>query len=422
MQMEPFSSSLCMRDDFQCRLCLSSADSNLQQLFPSGVNNIANERLSRIYECLEIHVSFLEDFWSVICTECTEKIDSFYTFKKQCQSNNSYLRRKRSSAGAEFERIQCTPDIDKIVDCEESIAEPDNGTLLNQTREIFFPGKMGSTTHLVQDVKRLDKEVQTCSESTSETFCGFPLESYSRRSPRIFIKNSIKEAFERQQPAAALINQKPECRVSIEMLYIKPEAASNIEKADLTPQLPKLRFNPMSTKKKATLYFEGFQYSRPKLSHNGNTVWSCCLVYCPARLEKDPRGAISVDAKLHKHRPQVIREGVIFNSKHRRNVRFVLVKTSGRLTFIYNDAYLYRFDEAVSSTKSVWLCQEDGCKSFVNILGDFHRIVCMYKHNHREGKVVFRRNESKCSERGKGLGCGTTQKLANASDPKGVAV
>ncbi|XP_058445882.1 uncharacterized protein LOC131427026 [Malaya genurostris] len=399
MQTDSIRNLPCPRDDFWCRLCLSSTDSDHQQLFPLGVSCTANERLSRIYDCLEIHVSFLEDFCSVICRECREKIDSFYTFKKQCQSNDSYVRRKRSNIGADFERMQCLPDFDRKEDCHEHTVEPDNETLVNQTRDVFFPDKKETIAVAVQDVPEcLDKEVQTCDESTSETFCGFPLESYARRSPRIFIKRSVKEAFERQKPALA--KQKEGCHISLEMLDIKPNVF-NTEKSEKTlePQQPKLLINPMSTKRKATIYFEGFQYSRPKLSHNGNTVWSCCLVYCPARLEKDTRGAISVHQELHRHRPQVLREGTIFNGKNRRAMQYVLVKTNGRQCFIYNDAYRYRFEQKVSNTKSVWSCEEDGCKSYVNIFGDFQRVSCIYKHNHREEKIVFRKDNKNSKKR-----------------------
>lgn len=221
----------CLMDGFRCRLCLKTSDLDLQPLFPPGEDCFLNDLLSQIYDCLAIHVSFLEDFCSVICSNCREHINSFYIFKKQCQSNDGYLREKRLKEIKGMERERTTaPESPKEMDPDleanqGKVKEPQQEELLDQADKIFFPKENPTEEVLEPVVKCVDKVdvgVQMCGASSSESFCGFADEFYARRSPRIFIKNSITEAYEMISAPSTTMEETQECHVPLEKLDLQP--------------------------------------------------------------------------------------------------------------------------------------------------------------------------------------------------------
>lgn len=128
-------------------------------------------------------VSFLEDFCSVICSVCRDKINSFYTFKKQCQSNDGYLRQKRSRQmnGVELERMS-QMNRDQSDDAGESqckVVEPQEEEMMHQTKSIFTPDQVTESTSTpeatVNIPSKVDVAVQISGTSSSESFRGFPV-------------------------------------------------------------------------------------------------------------------------------------------------------------------------------------------------------------------------------------------------------
>ncbi|XP_055541236.1 uncharacterized protein LOC129727427 [Wyeomyia smithii] len=395
MQSRFCNSSICVVEDLQCRLCLSSEE-DLQPLFPPGANCVLNDLLSRIYDCLNVHVSFLEDFCSVICKKCREEVNAFYNFKKQCQTNDDYLRRKRHKDGAEFERMQ-PEDFRNLkavhnsnMDQKIIVQEPDDNTLLNQTKEMFLPTNSKTSKTLAANQKYSSKQIQTFNESSSDTFYGCSLDSH-RRSPRIFINNSIKEAFELQSPppASDSLNEVQECGLSLEVLDVKLD----LEELDEGANVSKSSLQKKDVK--PALFYDGFQYGRPKKKENGSTLWSCCQLSCPARLVKSTDEKITLSKELHQHRPQVERDGTIYNITQKRHVRYTLARLSKHQSFIYNDSYRYYLKQNLPKNQSLWICQRYGCKASVRVSKNFQRIACTSRHNHPEDKIVFRNDEKK---------------------------
>lgn len=119
----------------------------------------------------------MEDFCSVICSACSDKIDSFYNFKKQCQSNDGYLREKRSrlTSGMEFERMsrmnRDQTDDNKLCKHKEPLEED----MLLQTKRIFSPylATESAPEAMVNIPSKVDVAVQISGASSSESFRGF---------------------------------------------------------------------------------------------------------------------------------------------------------------------------------------------------------------------------------------------------------
>lgn len=370
-------------DDFRCRLCLRAAGSELHPLFPPGEDQI--ELLSRIFDCLAIHVSFLYDFNSMMCAECREKIEGFYLFRKQCQSNDEYIRRKRSnlSVGSEFERK------DVLL---ASVKEPEMDALMKEVKDIFGTGAVEKQEE-PEDIKMPELapavteheviEVPSSSGQSNESFCGFSMENYSRRSPRIFIQNSITEATERQQkPPTPEIHDDA---VLPKLTKIKPgRPRGHIpKKAPGTPTRVKQH------RRRAVIYYKGYQFSRPKGCPTGGFQWSCCKTQCPVKLNDENQ---QINAGPHLHRPHVIREGTITNAKRRRRVPFLLAKFGRCLSLVYDNAYRYQYARDLANGQQVWICeaaQTDGCAAYLKIVGDFSTVTSVYKHNHPDAKMIL---------------------------------
>lgn len=436
--MQSPSTSTCLMDGFRCRLCFKSSDHNLQPLFPPGDECFVNDLLSQIYDCLTIHVSFLEDFCSVICSECRDKINSFYTFKKQCQSNDGYLREKRSRemTGVEVERN--TKDLNTTNSEVEAscgkVKEPKPEELIEQTESIFFPGKENETKSwkLVQrvdvgtqmdpevvlkcskldgeTVEKVDVAVQMCGTSSQESFRGFSDEFYARRSPRIFIKNSVTEAFEMITAPSTANDDIQKCQITIEKLDIKPEIPVQLPEVDeikplvipkekrqkkvkTTPIAKNFEQAPRLLRQKAVLFFDGFEYRKPRTCHDGTTDWVCCKISCPATLEQKADGKLKLNAKHKQHLPQVVRDTVVLDRKSRKLVPVMVTNNNHKRKVICDDAFRYRLSTKMTNGQTVWACdaQPAGCKAFLRVWGDFRAVSKVFQHNHAETIMVRRR-------------------------------
>lgn len=386
------SSSTSVGDDFRCRLCLQMAGADMRPLFPPGEDQIL--LMSRIFDCLAIHVSFLHDFNSMVCSGCREKIESFYHYKKQCQSNDEYIRRKRSAlvVGSDFERKDTL---------QASVREPEVDVLLKDVSDIFAAGTKFET----EDVKMPELavepglaelevvEIPSSSGQSNDSFCGFSLEHYARRSPRIFIQQSIAEATERQQQqqpaeihAEASSSKLPKLTMIKSATAVVPRGRTSKTGAAsaASPALTK------QSRRKAVLYYQGFQFVRPKpAGPTGGCVWSCSKTQCPVKLNDQQ---VQLSSGPHQHKKSVVREGTIRNQKCKRRVPFLLAQFGRNLTFVYDNAFLYQYVKELPNGQQVWICeasQTDGCPGYVKILGDFVEVVCVYRHNHPGTKVIL---------------------------------
>lgn len=113
----------------------------------------------------------------MLCAGCREKIESFYLFRKQCQSNDEYIRRKRSnwSIGTEFERKDTGLQL-------ASVKEPEVDALLKEVKDIFGSAAVEKQED-PEDIKMPDLapavieheiiEVPSSSGQSNESFCGF---------------------------------------------------------------------------------------------------------------------------------------------------------------------------------------------------------------------------------------------------------
>lgn len=431
--MQSPSTTTCLMDSFRCRLCFKSSDHNLKPLFPPGDECFVNDLLSQIYDCLAIHVSFLEDFCSVICSECRGKVNSFYTFKKQCQSNDGYLREKRSRLmnGVEVERNAQDHNLtDSEVEAScGKVKEPKPEELIEQAESIFFPGKPIETVQKVdvgiqidpevvllcskldeECVEKVDVAVQMCGTSSQESFRGFSDEFYARRSPRIFIKNSVTEAFEMISTPSKANDDVQKCHISIEKLDIKPEIPIQLPEVDeikphvapkekrrknikITPIVKNLEQAPRLLRQKAVLLFDGFEYRKPRTCHDGTTEWVCCKISCPATLEQKADGKLKLNAKHKQHLPQVVRDAVVLDRKSRKLVPIMVTHNNHKRKVICDDAFRYRLSTKPTNGQTVWVCdaQPAGCKAFLRIWGDFRAVSKVFQHNHAETIMVRRR-------------------------------
>ncbi|XP_039437433.1 uncharacterized protein LOC120418956 [Culex pipiens pallens] len=373
-------SAASIGDDFRCRLCLRLAGAELRPLFPPGEDQI--ELLSRIFDCLSIHVSFLHDFNAMLCCGCREKIEGFYLFRKQCQSNDEYIRRKRSNliAGSEFERK------DMLL---ASVKEPEMDVLLKDVKDLFEPlmeklepedVKMPELAPSLAEQEVI--EIPSSSGQSNESFCGFTLDNCARRSPRIFIQQSISEATERQ----------PESTPPPEIHAV---GASQLE----LPKLTKIKTKmgrprktaplPAPMGRKAVLYYQGYQFVRPRKCPTGGFQWSCSKTTCPVKLNDDQR---ELSAGPHQHEPHVIRQGTMSNVKRHRRVPFLLVKFGHRECLVYDNSYRFQFSRELSSGNQMWVCEaadSDGCPAHMKIMGDFSSVSCYFKHNHPNAKMIL---------------------------------
>lgn len=109
----------------------------------------------------------------MLCCGCREKIEGFYLFRKQCQSNDEYIRRKRSNliAGSEFERK------DMLL---ASVKEPEMDVLLKDVKDLFEPlmeklepedVKMPELAPSLAEQEVI--EIPSSSGQSNESFCGF---------------------------------------------------------------------------------------------------------------------------------------------------------------------------------------------------------------------------------------------------------
>lgn len=447
--MQSPSTSTCVMDGFRCRLCFKSSDRDLQPLFPPGEECFVNDLLSQIYDCLAIHVSFLEDFCSVVCSGCRQKVHSFYNFKKQCQSNDDYLREKRSRDmnGVELERKvqECQTDWE-VESSRGQVKEPNQEELMDQAESIFFPkeqraislqtaekcvetvdvgvqmdlaetissSKEESTTSSKpeeQIVEKVDVGVQMFGTNSNESFCGFADEFFSRRSPRIFIKNSITEAFEMIRAPSVTQEEMQECHVPIEKLDIKPsipdlQPCVDAVKSPITPKKEKgkkeakpaailkdTEQSPRLLRQKAVLFYDGFEYRKPRSCHDKTTAWVCCKISCPATLEQKADGKLKLNANHKQHTSQVVRDTMVVDRKTGKWVPFMVTNNNQRRKVICDDAFRYRFSQKLPNGQTVWTCeaQQGGCKAYLRIMGDFRAVSKVFKHNHTEMIMVHRR-------------------------------
>uniref|UniRef100_A0A1Q3EVI8 ZAD domain-containing protein n=1 Tax=Culex tarsalis TaxID=7177 RepID=A0A1Q3EVI8_CULTA len=383
-------SAASIEDDFRCRLCLRMAGPELRPLFPPGEDQIV--LLSRIFDCLAIHVSFLHDFNAMLCSGCREKIESFYLFRKQCQSNDEYIRRKRSNlvVGPEFERK------DSLL--AAVVKEPEVDTLLADFKDVFM--NLKEKQEQPEDVKMPELapslaeqdiiEIPSSSGQSNESFCGFSLDNCARRSPRIFIQQSITEATERQQttssppPEIHAGASQPELPklTKIKTNLGRPRGALS-KKAAIPPSVVKKH------RRKAVLYYQGNQFARPKKCPTGGSQWSCSKTNCPVKLNDDK---LLLSAGPHQHEPHVIRQGTIMNLKRRRRVPFLLAKTGHSESLVYDNAFRFKFSRQLPSGQQLWACeaaQTDECGAHLKIMGDFKAVACVFKHSHPEVKMIL---------------------------------
>lgn len=430
----PISAATCLMDGFRCRLCFKSSDDhlNLKPLFPPGDECFVNDLLSQIYDSLAIHVSFLEDFCSVICEGCRETVISFYTFKKQCQSNDRYLREKRAKEinGVELERkVQASQTDPELEENRGKIKEPHHEELMDQAESIFFPQKSTALspklvekvdvgvqfdqdvegTCLKQEddcVEKVDVAVQICGFSSQESFHGFADEFYARRSPRIFIKNSVTEAFEMIRTPPIANDDMQECHITIEKLNIKPTlpGVDELQSQNIPKEKNRKRVKakavtkdsdqtPRLLRQKAVLFYDGFEYRKKGTCHDGSTEWVCCKISCPATLEQKADGKLKLNAKHKQHIPQVVRDTVVLDRKSRKLVPFMVTQNNHKRKVICDDAFRYRLSQKLANGQTIWSCdaQQGGCKAFLRVVGDFRAVSKVFQHNHTETIMVRRR-------------------------------
>lgn len=109
----------------------------------------------------------------MLCSCCREKIEGFYLFRKQCQSNDEYIRRKRANliVGSEFERK------DMLL---ASVKEPEMDVLLKDVKDLFEPlmekldpedVKMPELAPSLAEQEVI--EIPSSSGQSNESFCGF---------------------------------------------------------------------------------------------------------------------------------------------------------------------------------------------------------------------------------------------------------
>lgn len=397
--------STCMLDDFRCRLCFKSGI-NLQPLFPPGDDCFVNDLLSRIYDCLNIHVSFLEDFCSVICPVCSDKINSFYDFKKQCQSNDGYLRKKRNcqANGVELERMshmnQDQPDDSGKK--KYKLEEPQEEDMLRQTMEIFAPDLMTDSTSTPEATGnmplKVDVAVQISGASSSESFRGFSNE---------YVDNPVTAISELINIPSVQENDIQKCHVTLEKLVIKPSVIKRSAKKGNCPiksdkhrkqTKPEhtIKNKPLSSRlprQKAVLYFDGYEYRKPRTCQGGSIEWECCKISCLAILQQKPDGKLNLIAKHQQHQQQVIKDGTILDRKMRKRVPFLVTNNNHRRKFIYNDSFRYHFSQKLANDQMIWICEDQpkGCKAYVRITDDFSIATTTFQHNHSADLVVRRR-------------------------------
>lgn len=407
--MQSPSTPSCMLDDFRCRLCFTSSDIDLQPLFPPGEDCFVNDLLSRIYDCLAIHVSFLEDFCAVICSACRDKINTFYLFKKQCQSNDGYLREKRSRLmnGAELEsksRVmnnhdQPSDDVSSASQCK--VEEPQEEEMLLQTKHIFGHDQNAESTSIPEatlDINHSKGNVAVqISNTSSGEFLGYPNE---------VIKKPDTENDETLSETPVPVEDNiQECRVPLEKLNVKScveEQRPNAKNGHCTTPKPKKQVKteqtsqrkPLSLRKKAVLYFDGYEYRKPRPCHNGTVQWECCKISCSATLQQKPDGKLKLNHKHQPHPQQVVNDGLILDRKLRKRVPFLLTSNNHKKKFIYNDSFRYLFSEKLPNDQVIWTCeaQTEGCKAYVKITNDFRSVLKVFQHNHSAEMIVRRRN------------------------------
>ncbi|XP_065081117.1 uncharacterized protein LOC135703731 isoform X2 [Ochlerotatus camptorhynchus] len=397
--MQSPSTTTCMLDDFRCRLCFTSSDINLQPLFPPGEGCFVNDLLSRIYDCLAIHVSFLEDFCSVICSVCRDKINSIYNFKKQCQSNDGYLREKRSRQmnGVELERMS-QMNRDQPDDANESqckVEELQEEDMLRQAKSIFNPNQATEPESMVNIPSKVDVVAQISGTSSNESFRGFPNE---------FIENSVTVGYETISEPPVSVDDIQECHVPLKKLDIKPsvdfQRSTITEKGNCPTPRGKYRkqikdepISPRLLRKKAVLYFDGYEYRKPRTCHGGSIQWECCKISCSATLQQKPDGKLKLNAKHQQHQQQVVNDGMILDRKMRKRVPFLMTNNNHKKKFIYNDSFRFNFSQKLSNGQMIWTCddQPKGCKAYVRITGDFRLVTPIFQHNHTTEVVVRRR-------------------------------
>lgn len=203
------------------------------------------------------------------------------------------------------------------------------------------------------------------------------------------------------------MNDIQECHVPLEKLDIKPSVDVQPANAKKVPT-PRGKYRkqikteqtvknkplpPRLRRKKAVLYFDGYEYRKPRTCHDGSTQWECCKISCPATLQQKPDGKLKLIAKHQQHPQQVVDEGMILDRKMRKRVPFLVTNNNHRKKFIYNDSFRYQFSQKLSNGQMIWNCenQQESCKAYVRITEDFRCVTPIFQHNHSAEMVVRRR-------------------------------
>ncbi|PSN51648.1 hypothetical protein C0J52_09445 [Blattella germanica] len=85
-----------------CRLCLSQ-EKDMLQIF-DNVNNVQSPPLPvKIITCASIEVIAGDGLPELLCYKCAFHIDSWYGFKKQCQTSDATLREYISRSHSDSE-------------------------------------------------------------------------------------------------------------------------------------------------------------------------------------------------------------------------------------------------------------------------------------------------------------------------------
>ncbi|XP_053685430.1 uncharacterized protein LOC128734997 isoform X2 [Sabethes cyaneus] len=108
-------------DEKSCRLCCSEERSDLRLIFPADVSCNSNKfLLEKIFECTAVQITNEgDDQNALICRDCVDKIDDFYTYRQQCQENDDRIR-KRAHRTSQI-RVKQEKDLQLEITINESI-------------------------------------------------------------------------------------------------------------------------------------------------------------------------------------------------------------------------------------------------------------------------------------------------------------
>lgn len=314
-------------------------------------------------------------------------------------------------SGVDLERMsrlnRDQPDDASVSQCK--VEEPQEEEMLLQTKSIFAQDHTPETISPAEETLniplKVDVAVQISGTSSSESFRGFP---------NLFQNELIETpVIEDDAMSSTVLQTSPlpvdgiqDCHVPLEKLDIepsvdvKPAKTKNVKCATPSDKVKKqiktekiIGKTSLSLRKKAVLYYDGYEYRKPRTCHGGSVQWECCKISCPATLQQKADGKLKLNHKHQPHPQQVVNDGLILDRKIRKRVPFLMTTNNHKRKFIYNDSFRYHFSQKLPSGQVVWTCEDqpEGCKAYVKITNDFRAVTPVFQHNHTAEMIVQRR-------------------------------